>query len=256
MNTRTGKIARLPVSIRTQLNERLLDGHEGPELLDWLNALPAVQEVLEQKFKGVPVSKQNLSEWRQGGFQDWLLMRELCGEAEGLAEAADEMAGARPGVTVIDNVATILATRLGSLLARWNGEVDEQVEARAKFLNNLCRSVVRLQRSTHESNRDRLAEAIGAEEAEQRRKWAKRNQMLMPLIARTGKPAQDEGTAAINNYVTRVCCDDYDGALNVLRDLRLKVESNREPATSQGESYPVKPNQSISGGASAASPKY
>jgi hypothetical protein len=259
MNTRTGKIARLPASIRTQLNERLDDGHEGPELLDWLNALTEVQEVLEQKFKGVPVSKQNLSEWRQGGFQDWLLLRELCGEAEDLAEAADELAGPRPGVTVIDNVAAILATRLGSLLARWNGEVDEKVEARAKFLNGLCRSVVRLQRSTHQSNRDRLAEAMGEEEAENRRKAARRRQMLVPLSMLNSKPGASEGKKAIEEYITRVMCDDYDGAWETLQNLDQKAKGPVKPASarprrgkaksrrvrpSQSQSNSLKPNQS------------
>jgi hypothetical protein len=49
MNARNGKIARLPASIRTEWNERLDDGHEGPEILDRLDALPKVHAVLEEK---------------------------------------------------------------------------------------------------------------------------------------------------------------------------------------------------------------
>ena len=112
MNARNGKIARLPSSIRRELNERLDNAGEGPEILDWLNALPEVQEVLEGKFKGVPISKQNLSEWRQGGFQEWLLRRELCEQAEEMAELAEEMDGNSPNGELVDNVATVLAARL------------------------------------------------------------------------------------------------------------------------------------------------
>ena len=43
--TRNGKIARLPRHIRGQLNRRLQNGEEGNTLLEWLNALPKVQEV-------------------------------------------------------------------------------------------------------------------------------------------------------------------------------------------------------------------
>ena len=38
--TRNGKIARLPLEIREQLNRRLDDGEQGQPDLDWLNALP------------------------------------------------------------------------------------------------------------------------------------------------------------------------------------------------------------------------
>jgi hypothetical protein len=38
--TRTGKIARLPLAIRWQLNQRLQHGEVGASLLRWLNSLP------------------------------------------------------------------------------------------------------------------------------------------------------------------------------------------------------------------------
>jgi hypothetical protein len=70
-----GKIARLPHDIREQLNQRLLDGLSGTEILPWLNELPAVKEILRAQFDGVPIHKQNLTVWRQGGFQRWLRER-------------------------------------------------------------------------------------------------------------------------------------------------------------------------------------
>src|SRR5882757_7407000 len=76
MTTRHGKIARLPNDIREELNRRLFNGAMGPELLAWLNQLPAVKEVLSQFFNGAPVNRQNLSDWRQGGYQDWLRHQE------------------------------------------------------------------------------------------------------------------------------------------------------------------------------------
>jgi hypothetical protein len=71
-STRQGKIARLPYDVRMQVNRRLLDGQTGAEILSWLNALPAVQDRLQKLWKGRPISEQNLSEWRMGGYQDWL----------------------------------------------------------------------------------------------------------------------------------------------------------------------------------------
>src|SRR5258708_4747582 len=69
--TRIGKIARLPKEIRNELNERLQDGERGVDLVVWLNDLPKVQETLAQFFHGRPVTEQNLSEWRWGGYNDW-----------------------------------------------------------------------------------------------------------------------------------------------------------------------------------------
>src|SRR2546427_4174833 len=71
--TRTGKIARLPHEIREQLNHRLRDGHQAKSVLSWLNALPEVRSVLKSEFSGRPVSPVNLTEWKNGGYRDWLV---------------------------------------------------------------------------------------------------------------------------------------------------------------------------------------
>src|ERR1035441_634149 len=70
--TRIGKIARLPRELREQLNCRLHDGEPGTQLVVWLNSLPEAQAVLAREFGGRAVSEQNLSEWKQGGYRDWL----------------------------------------------------------------------------------------------------------------------------------------------------------------------------------------
>jgi hypothetical protein len=68
----TSKIARLPNVIREQLNQRLLDGHPTAAILPWLNDLPPVKEILAAHFAAAPINKQNLSNWRKAGYQDWL----------------------------------------------------------------------------------------------------------------------------------------------------------------------------------------
>lgn len=69
---RKGKIARLPESVRAELNRRLRDGECGVRLVDWLNGRAEVRRVLAESFGGRPVNPQNLCEWRQGGYRDWL----------------------------------------------------------------------------------------------------------------------------------------------------------------------------------------
>ena len=63
--SRNGKIARLPLAIREAVNQMLLDGLVYPQIVAKLQQL------------GYPgIRPQNLSEWRKGGYQDWLRRRE------------------------------------------------------------------------------------------------------------------------------------------------------------------------------------
>ena len=113
--TRTGKIARLPQTIRDQLNARLHDGEPATSLVPWLNGLPEVQAVLAAHFGGRPINEPNLSDWKQGGYADWLRHQEACAwfgavreESSGLQKVAGE-----------DNpLATILAAPLAVALGR------------------------------------------------------------------------------------------------------------------------------------------
>jgi hypothetical protein len=72
---RIGKIARLPHKIRDELNSRLLDGHRGKDLVPWLNSLDETRRLIDFAFNGNPISEQNVSDWRKGGYQDWLRNR-------------------------------------------------------------------------------------------------------------------------------------------------------------------------------------
>jgi len=69
--SRNGKIARLPLAIREQLNQRLQNGEQGKDLVLWLNALPEVQALLQAAFGGHPITDGNVSQWRQGGYLHW-----------------------------------------------------------------------------------------------------------------------------------------------------------------------------------------
>jgi len=81
--TRKGKIARLPYQIRMEVNRRLLDGQTGDEIIAWLNDQGAVKDRMYLYFGGRPIGNQNLSEWRLGGFQDWLKIRQQAPDANG-----------------------------------------------------------------------------------------------------------------------------------------------------------------------------
>jgi uncharacterized protein YukE len=243
MNTRNGKIARLPCFVRDELNERLKHSEESPQLLAWLNALPEVKKVIRDNFAGAPISKQNLSEWRQGGFQEWLARLDLCEEAGEMARLGEEMDERAAGV-LADAAATVLATRLASLIANWNGEADEAFQAKARILNGLCRSVTQLQQGMHRANRAQFELQRRLEKMERRKKEKLKQKLLAPvtdaLRANSMANAFGGGTAGekIAEYVMAVQNDKFDAKLDLLPTDKFKEP---EPEPGQGESNPVKP---------------
>src|SRR5436190_22940483 len=99
-STRNGKIARLPLAVRQELNRRLSEGEQGKKLVAWLNRLPAVQAIVATEFGGKPIREQNLSEWKQRGYRDWLAKQEVFEIAERLGDDATEWnAEGRPSLT-------------------------------------------------------------------------------------------------------------------------------------------------------------
>jgi hypothetical protein len=150
---RTGKIARLPYNTRQELNRRLLDNEPGDALLAWLNARPEVQAVLGRQFDGNPISKQNLSDWRTGGFAIWELRQEVFGDALEAEEASDELdAATHSGLA--DKLMTLLAGRYASLLIRWDGEITPAFTQKLRALHGLCRDLNVLRREARGAGRE------------------------------------------------------------------------------------------------------
>jgi len=115
------KIASLPARVREELCVRLHDGQREPEILPWLHALPEVQQALAERCGGKPVNSQNLSEWRRGGFRDWLLRRERAEEMKLLSAYALQMAQAA-GTQLSEGAAAIAGGRILELLEQASGD--------------------------------------------------------------------------------------------------------------------------------------
>jgi hypothetical protein len=159
MKSRTGKIARLPKLIRDELNQRLENGADGPELLAWLNALPEVQRVLAEKFHGRPLTKHNLSDWRRGGYADW--SNALTGRAQWheLIEhgcALDQKRTGSTGTDATGYLGTILIVELAQAIDELHKMKDSQ--QRWKVLQMISRAVTRLQNAHSRDKRIRLWE--------------------------------------------------------------------------------------------------
>jgi len=148
--TRTGKIARLPQDFRDQLNRRIRDGHQGKHLAAWLNTLPEVQAIMTAEFAGKPIRPQNLSEWKHGGYRDWLLEQSALNLARQLAQ---DTAGLQARFPFADLLAHRLTARY-ALAACALPAQDSPGQWRR--LRELCADVVQLRRGDHAAERLRL----------------------------------------------------------------------------------------------------
>lgn len=97
MTTRKGKIGGLPREIREELNDRLLDGQLAPQILPWLNSMAEVQSRLASRARNreevAEITDGNLSEWRAGGFAEWIQdakVRNMAKLCERMADATGQ----------------------------------------------------------------------------------------------------------------------------------------------------------------------
>jgi len=155
MSERNGKIARLSRALQNEVNQRLDKNEPGETLLEWLNAQPEIHTLLSAEFAGVPVSKQNLSQWRLGGFREWQLRQEVAADARELSTQARELESVQP-TRLADSLATVLAGRYASLLRHWTGEVNPELEQSLRILRGMIQDVAHLRRWDHSAERVRL----------------------------------------------------------------------------------------------------
>ncbi len=142
---RTGKIARLPLAVREELNARLRDNESGQDILAWLNGLPIAKEILARSFAGEPISDANLSIWRQGGFAEWLNEQDDIERIHRLHEVSVRVAKAAGG-NLSEGLLALNVGRIQEALEQfWNGLRDlestedgnEKDKAVTKLLSSL-----------------------------------------------------------------------------------------------------------------------
>ena len=187
--TRTGKIARLPLGIRTELNRRLLDGEQGIKLVEWLNASIVVKEVLEEEFGGRPISGANLSQWKSGGYQDWLRHEESRQIVSSLAEQHQELDEAADGKEISDRFAGMLSVELIPLTRTLLEEKKSPAE-KWQQLREVLRELSQLRRDDHRATRltikrDRWQRRVEREDEKEDKRMDKehREKLCAPYLA-------------------------------------------------------------------------
>ena len=218
--TRTGKIARLPHAIRQQLNLRLHDGECGRQLIQWLNGLPEVRAILERDFAGRPISDQNLTEWKQGGYIEWLSHKERLDEIRELVANAADIAQATQG-QITDHLAAALAIRYTQALTEWDGQETDNFRRSMQNLHHACRDISTLRRG------DQAAARI---EIEKQRLALDREQTEEEIVAHF----QDWASIPkVRESLLTDAASDYERHLRICKVLGLKPDPAppQEPQT-------------------------
>jgi hypothetical protein len=182
MKTHIGKIGRLPSKIRDAVGQRLEDGQRGVEILSWLNGLPDVQRVLREQFGGRPISKQNLSAWRNDGHVAWLARHDKRQVRQGVTETAEGLHEAAGGRDLVNDIAQILMLEIGQQgldLVR----SETNAERRWRRLCDLRRQLTRLRRE------DQQLEEL----AFQREKQAREERIMERAFVRRPELAAGKG---------------------------------------------------------------
>lgn len=160
----TSKIARLPRDLRIKLNRRIDNGMPTREILAWLNRDKTVRKILAEQFDSNPISKQNLSTWRTGGYQEWTnhrnaleIIKEISGDADDVFSATG---GEDGGPEFSDKMALWYAARYLVLAKKVmvnaeKGDLDKQETA----MHRIGRELAHLRRVDHSAARIRLDRA-------------------------------------------------------------------------------------------------
>jgi hypothetical protein len=197
--TRTGKIARLSRATRDELNRRLDNGETGVRLVAWLNAQPETRRILAEKFSGRPITEQNLSEWKLGGYLDWTGRQEILAEAQELDADAAELKQATKG-RLCDHLATLLAARYAKILIPWKGEVTEELTRQLRLLHGVSQDIVRLRRGEHQAlqldwagaREDKQREKSNAEVVDHFKEWIERAEVHQIICDQCGDPGKKD----------------------------------------------------------------
>jgi hypothetical protein len=127
---RTGKVARLPHAVRERLNQFLDDGLTYVEILNQLGD------------DGKHLSLANLSNWRAGGYQDWLKAQAWADDLQARRQMFESLASGEDGLLVPEGGLQMAALKISESIRDLflsDGSADSDPAELARLANSLAR---------------------------------------------------------------------------------------------------------------------
>ena len=137
---RNGKVARLPKIAREQVNLLRDDGKTYAEIIQWLaaNGFPG--------FNG-----ENIRQWKNGGYQDWLSHHDELSESEKLREMAMDVAKQNQGGKTQEAALHIGASLVFQTFLRLDPrKLSRRLDRKPEHITTLMNSFTRLSRRSEE----------------------------------------------------------------------------------------------------------
>jgi hypothetical protein len=119
--------------------------------------MPEVQAVLAQSFNGRPLKRQNIDEWKHGGYRDWLHHRQLLEQQRELAADAKDLSDTADGAA--ESLFGILTLNYADLLMNRDKETPEEFEKKRKELSLVSQDISRMHRCHINTRRVEVQEA-------------------------------------------------------------------------------------------------
>jgi hypothetical protein len=106
--------------------------------------MPEVKAVLAQYFNGRPLKRQNIDEWKHGGYRDWLHHRQLLEQQRELAADAKDLSDTARGTA--ESLFGILTLNYADLIMNRDKETPEEFEKKRKELSLVSQDISRMHR--------------------------------------------------------------------------------------------------------------
>ncbi|HWH69672.1 MAG TPA: hypothetical protein VNT26_09825, partial [Candidatus Sulfotelmatobacter sp.] len=147
-----GKVARLPKTLRDQVSQMILDG------------LPYTQIIQALGEAGKALNEDNIGNWKNGGYRDWLLDLQRAQALRATREAALDLLTQQAGVPVQDAGRTIAAAQLYELLLSFDpssfaAALADKPELYLRLVNALSRLSEGEANCSHRRTQDSLLAA-------------------------------------------------------------------------------------------------
>jgi hypothetical protein len=119
--------------------------------------MPEVKAVLAQYFNSRPIKQQNVSEWKLGGYRDWLHHRQILEQQRELAADAKDLSDVAKGMA--DSLHGILTLNYADLIMNGDKETPEEFEKKRKELSLVSQDISRMHRCHINTRRVEVQEA-------------------------------------------------------------------------------------------------
>ena len=153
-NQRTGKIARLDFALRNVINGMIRDGRTAAEIIAF-----ATQQ------GGPDLNEQNVTNWRQGGYQDWLKQQARLEDMQAKRDFALRIVSENEGSKIHEAGLNLAASQIFELLQDF--DPTEMKELLAKDPENYSRIIGALAKISKEAlNFEKYRDAVTKAKAE------------------------------------------------------------------------------------------